>query len=121
MGDDKTCSENIKNLTIKTLEETFWQEFLNTPRLVIAEVALLPVPAAGGNSRTIVLSSLRQASTLPNISTNSLTQTNVFYNLAGEASSQRSSRGRDGEAFSLDVAVTEAKDRNHLDLSICTR
>ncbi|XP_075883602.1 CD109 antigen-like [Nelusetta ayraudi] len=48
-------------------------------------------------------------------------QTNIFYNLASEAFLQRSSHARDDEAFSLDVGITEAKDRNHLELSICTR
>lgn len=73
------------------------------------------------NSRIIVFGSLLQASTRSNISTNSLTQTNIFYNLASEAFLQRSSHARDDEAFSLDVGITEAKDRNHLELSICTR
>lgn len=35
MGDDKTCSENIKNLTIKTQEATFWPEYLNKPVIAV--------------------------------------------------------------------------------------
>lgn len=51
------------------------------------------------------------------MSTNSLKQTNIFYNLESEAVSH----AREHEAFSLDVGITEAEDHDHWDMSICTR
>lgn len=45
-------------------------------------------------------------------------QINIFYNLESAALSQR---GTEEEAFSLDVAVAEEADRDHMLLSVCTR
>lgn len=46
---------------------------------------------------------------------------NVFYNLDSEAFSQGLQHAAEKEAFSLDVAVAEEADHNHMLLSICTR
>ncbi|XP_041669166.1 CD109 antigen [Cheilinus undulatus] len=48
-------------------------------------------------------------------------QLNVFYNLKSEAFLQKLQGTMDEEAFSLDVAVSEERDRSHMQLSICTR
>lgn len=48
-------------------------------------------------------------------------QLNVFYNLDGGAFSEDPQHAAEKEAFSLDVAVTEEADHDHLLLTICTR
>lgn len=48
-------------------------------------------------------------------------QLNVFYNLDSGAFSQGLQHAAEKEAFSLDVAVAEEADHNHMLLSICTR
>ena len=48
-------------------------------------------------------------------------QLNIFYNVESTAFSQNLRHTQDGEAFSLDVDVTDEGDNNHMLLSICMR
>ncbi|XP_059208526.1 CD109 antigen-like [Centropristis striata] len=46
-------------------------------------------------------------------------QMNIFYNLESKAFSKDPQHAKDKEAFSLDVDVTEERDFNHMQISIC--